>query len=87
MGAVTLSWTPPTQRVDGSPLGALAAYRILYGQASGQYDHMIRVDSPGIVRYVVEGLAPGTWHFAISAIAVDGLESSPSMEVSKTISD
>lgn len=86
-GSATLSWTPPTQRVDGSPLGTLAGYRFLYSLTSGQYDHKIRVDNPGIMRYVIEGLTPGTWYFSITAIDTDGLESSPSKEASKTIPD
>lgn len=84
-GSVTLSWTPPTERVDGTPLEGIAGYRILYGRDSGQYDRVDEIDSPGITRYVMENLSPGTWYFAVAVVAADGLESAPSAEVSKQI--
>ena len=37
LGSATLSWAAPTLRVDGSPLGNLAGYRIRYGTAPGSY--------------------------------------------------
>ena len=33
--SVTISWTPPTENNDGTPLVNLAGYRIRYGQQSG----------------------------------------------------
>lgn len=85
LGTATLSWSPPTQRADGSPIGALAGYDILYGQESRNYSIVIELDNPGLTRYVIEGLGPGTWYFAVKAVTTDGLESAPSQEVSKTI--
>ena len=84
MGSATLSWMPPTERTDGSPIGQLAGYEVLYGQVSRNYDTVVELDA-GITRYVVQDLGPGTWYFAIRAVTADGLESSPSQEVSKTI--
>jgi hypothetical protein len=85
MGTATVSWSAPTQRVDGSPIGQLAGYRVLYGKNSRDYDHSIELNSAGVNRYVVEGLGAGTWYFAVQAITSDGLTSAPSREVSKTI--
>lgn len=84
-GAATLSWTPPTTRADGSPIGELAGYRFLYGQASGEYERVEEIGNPGITRYVIDGLGPGTWYFAIQSMTSDGLVSAPSEEVSKSI--
>ena len=84
-GTATLSWTPPTERIDGSPIGQLAGYRILYGQVSRDYNIVIPLDNAGLTRYMVEGLGPGTWYFAVQAVTSDGLSSAPSQEVSKTI--
>jgi hypothetical protein len=84
-GTATLSWTPPTERVDGSPIGELAGYNILYGQGSRDYAVVIPLDNAGLTRYVVEGLGTGTWYFAVQAVTSDGLLSAPSEEVSKTI--
>jgi hypothetical protein len=83
-GTATLSWNPPTERADGTPIGALAGYRVLYGQVSMEYDTVIAIDNPGITRHMVEGLGAGTWYFAVTAVTVDGLMSAPSQEVSKS---
>jgi hypothetical protein len=84
-GSATLSWTPPTERVDGSPIGELAGYRVLYGRGSGKYDRAAEIDNPGVTRYVVENLGPGNWFFAVTVRTADGLESAPSAEVRKRI--
>ncbi|NGX16853.1 putative Ig domain-containing protein [Wenzhouxiangella sp. XN24] len=84
-GNATLSWSAPTERADGSPIGELAGYEVLYGQQSRNYDIVIELDNPGVTRYMIEGLGPGTWFFAVKAVTKDGLESAPSQEVSKTI--
>ena len=85
LGNATLSWSPPTQRADGSPIGGLAGFRVVYGTQPGRYDYSVRIDNPGITRYMVEDLYPATWYFAVTAISADGLESPPSREVSKRI--
>jgi hypothetical protein len=84
-GTATVTWSAPTQRVDGSPIGELAGYRVLYGKSSRNYDHTVEINTAGINRYVLEGLGAGTWYFAVQAITSDGLSSAPSREVNKTI--
>ena len=84
-GTATLSWSAPTERADGSPIGQLAGYEVLYGQRSRDYDTVVELDNPGITSYMIENLGPGTWYFAVKAVTTDGLESAPSQEVSKTI--
>jgi hypothetical protein len=85
LGNATLSWYPPTERTDGSPLNALKGYRIVYGLRSRMYDYSIELTNPGLTRYVIDGLTTGTWYFAIIAIDAQGLESAPSAEARKTI--
>ena len=84
-GSATLSWQPPAERLDGSPLLNLAGYRILYGQESGRYSYTIEIDNTGITRYFIGDLGEGAWFFAVVAIDTEGLESPPSAEVSKHI--
>ena len=84
-GSVTLSWTAPTTREDGTPLTDLAGFRIRYGRMSGIYDYEITIDNPGVLTYVVEGLKPGTWYFVLSAFDSSGLESNFSNEVKKKV--
>ena len=85
-GSVSLSWNPPTARVDGSPLTNLAGYKIYYGRMSGIYDYEIDLDNPGVSTYVVEGLVSGDWFFALAAYDREGLESERSNEVLRDIS-
>ena len=85
-GSATLSWIPPTQRTDSTPLTGLAGYRIYYGRMSKTYDYQIDVHNPGVVTYVIENLVSGDWYFALSAYDSQGLESDRSNEVLRNIS-
>jgi hypothetical protein len=62
---VTLSWLPPTENEDGSPLIDLAGYEIAYGRQPGTYSSRIDVGNPGVTTYVVSGLVPGEYYFAM----------------------
>jgi hypothetical protein len=84
-GTVTLSWTPPTTNSDGSPLVDLAGYRILYGQTSRTYSQTLTIAAPSVASASIEGLAQGTWYFAVKAYTAAGVESDLSNEASKTI--
>jgi hypothetical protein len=85
-GSVTLSWTAPTARTDGSPLTNLAGYKIYYGHMSGIYDYQIDINNPGILTYIIENLVSGDWYFALAAYDSQGLESDRSNEVLRQIS-
>lgn len=84
-GSVTLEWTAPTHREDGTPLTNLAGYNIYYGRMSEVYDYHIDVDNPGVTSYVVEGLKPGKWYFVLSAYDSDGIESNFSNEIERIV--
>jgi hypothetical protein len=84
-GTVTLSWTPPTTNSDGTPLTDLAGYRIVYGQASRTYTQSLTIGAPAVASAMIEGLAQGTWYFAVKAYTAAGVESDLSNEASKTI--
>jgi len=83
--SLTLSWVPPTENLDGTPLVDLKGYEIHYGNASGVYSTTIPIDNPGITRYVIDGLGAGTYFFAVTARSASGGESDYSAEVSTTI--
>ena len=74
-GTVTLSWTPPTENVDGSYLTDLAGYNIYYGLTEGQYSERINIDNPGIATYVVTNLTPNTYYFVATSYNTAGVES------------
>jgi hypothetical protein len=77
-GRATLSWTMPTQNVDGSTLTNLAGYRIHYGVAASILSESVEVPTPGITTYALDGLAPGTYYFAVRAYTSGGAQSNPS---------
>ncbi len=84
-GSATLSWVAPTQNTDGSTLSDLAGYRIVYGTSSSALNQTISISNPSVTSYVIDGLASGTWHFAVKAYTSTGAESSQSNVASKTI--
>ena len=84
-GTALLSWTPPTQNTDGSPLEDLAGYKIHYGNSSGNYSETITLDNPGLSSYLVENLVPADWFFVVTSFNTLSIESSYSLEVSKRI--
>ena len=84
-GAATLSWTAPTQNVDGSALSDLAGYVIVFGTSRTVLSQTIRIDNVSIDRYVLEQLSPGTYYFGIKAYTRSGAESEVSPLVTKVI--
>ncbi|MEO1580974.1 MAG: putative Ig domain-containing protein [Pseudomonadota bacterium] len=81
--SVTLNWTPPTRREDGSPLNGLSGYQVYYGQVSGVYPNRRSVNDGSISSFTLDSLQPGTWYVAITSIDNNGLESALSNEVAK----
>lgn len=85
-GRAVLSWTRPTQNTDDSPLADLAGYRIVYGRTVGVWHETVDVPKPAVTTYTLDGLASGTWYFAIRAFTSSGTESALSNVVSKLVS-
>ena len=54
-------------RRTAATLANLAGYRIHYGKSAATLDQTIEIRNPSISSYVVEGLAPGTYYFAVTA--------------------
>ena len=84
-GAVTLTWVPPADNTNGTPLTDLAGYHIHYGTNPENLTQVIDLASTSTTEYEVSGLAPGTYYFAISAYTTEGAESAESDVGYKTI--
>jgi hypothetical protein len=83
-GTATISWTPPTTNTDGSPLTDLTSYRIYAGAAPNQLAPFVVIDN-GFSDCVVNGLSPGLYYFAMTAVNSQGIESDLSTVVSATL--
>jgi hypothetical protein len=84
-GGAELSWTPPTQNIDGSALTNLAGYRISYGTSASAMTQTVQVANVGITRYTFDNLSPGTYYFTVRAYTSNGTESSNSNVASKIV--
>ncbi len=82
-GSLSVSWSAPTENVDGTPLDDLNGYRVYYGDFSGSYVGSEDVaDSLATTANLT--LAAGDYYVAMTAIDIDGNESDFSNEVFKT---
>lgn len=81
-GALTLAWTAPSQRQDGTPLALsdIQGYQLLYGTMRDQLDQHIEIEGGHNTQYRFEHLPSDTYHFGIIAIDRAGL-ASPLSEV------
>ena len=84
-GTATVSWTAPTTNTDGSTLTNLAGYNIYYGTSTGGLTQKVIISNPSVTTYVITGLTPGTWYFAVAAYTTNGTQSNLSGIASKTI--
>jgi hypothetical protein len=83
--AVTLTWQPPTQNSNGTPLNNLDGYKLYYGQTAGSLSNVVEISNPSTTSYSVQNLAPGTYYFAVASFNSTGIQSSLSSEVSTTV--
>lgn len=82
--AANLSWTIPTTREDGTPLGSdLAGYRI-YAECSDFFE-IVEIKEPSTTSHRWEGLPSGLCLFSITAFDIHSLESARSETKSKQI--
>ena len=92
-GDAVLTWTLATQNTDGSAIPAsgptsLASTRVEWGTCSGSNFGTAsgqQIVATPAVTYTVTGLAAGVWCFRAYSRTVAGLESAPTVAVTKTI--
>jgi hypothetical protein len=84
-GAATLTWTPPTQNVDGTSLTDLAGYRIYWGTSQNNLTNSTTVAGAGVSSALIEQLTPATYYFAVTAYDTVGNESAYSNVATKTV--
>jgi len=74
-GTATLTWIAPTQNTNGTEVTNLAGYTIYYGTDASSLSNTITVAGSTTTTYVVSGLTPGTYYFAVSAYTASGTDS------------
>jgi hypothetical protein len=84
-GSAVLTWNAPVVNTDGSPIVSLAGYKIDYGTSAGSLTHSVTIPDPAATSYTLQGLATGTWYFAVADFTSAGTVSALSAVVSKTI--
>ena len=84
-GTATLTWDRPRRNGDGSAIVNLAGYSIYYGTEPTNLNVTVRISDPYVTTYTVDSLGPGTYYFRIEAFTAEGVRSSASPTVSKTI--
>ena len=85
LGSAMVSWTPPTERTDGTTLEDLAGYRVYYGKDADSLTKVVNITNVGQTSTLIENLGNGTWYFAVTAYCSSGLESAKSNVGSKSI--
>ena len=82
-----LSWVAPSEREDGTGLSPseIAGFRIYYGVTSGDYSNTVDIDDHTATQAVLAGLPSGTYFVTVTAVDVDGRESTYSAEVVITV--
>ena len=84
-GTATLSWVPPTENTDGTPVTTLTGYHIYYGTSESAMTNEVTVASTSETSYTIGGLTAGTWYFGATAYTTTGMQSAMSSIGSKTI--
>jgi len=84
-GSATVKWNAPATNTDGSTIVNLAGYQIDYGTSASSLIQSVTISDPTATSYTLEGLATGTWYFAVSDFTSAGTVSALSTVVSKTI--
>ena len=86
-GEANLSWTPPIQNTDGTPLTNLVSYDIHSGcNSTGIYDRPVEVTPAPASSYTVLNLPDfGTCYFAVKAANSSGVLSAFSNEATKVL--
>lgn len=78
-GTVTLTWSAPGTRMDGSSLSLaeIDHYEIRYGQSQNSLNE-VEIVGGQETNFTFSNLDSGTWYFTISVVDTNGLKSAPS---------
>jgi hypothetical protein len=86
-GSLTLQWSAPVTRADGTPLSLadIDGYHIYYGVSAGYYPNSIDLADGTAQAATVNNLPVGTYYIVMTTYDVSGLESAYSSAVTKNV--
>ena len=84
-GAITLQWTAPVTRSDGTPLqlSEISGYRVYYGTSPGNYPNHINITNGTLQSATLNGIPVGSYYVAMTTLDTSGLESGYSAAIVK----
>jgi len=88
-GTMSLRWTAPTTRSDGSSLSLseIDGYRIYLGTSSDNLQMRVDVNDGTMAGYDLDNLEVGTYFVAVTTYDVDGVASSFSNIIEKSVTN
>jgi len=86
-GSMTLSWTAPSLRSDGTALAVaeIAGYTVYYGEAPDSYTNAVNIDGASVTSATITELPTGIYYVAVTARDTEGRESEYSSAILKTV--
>jgi len=86
-GTLSLRWTAPSARSDGSALALseIGGYKIYYGTSRGNYSGSYDQTNGAATSVTVSNLPTGTYYLVMSTYDTSGREGSRSQEVTKSV--
>ena len=86
-GSLSLNWTAPTTRSDGTPLSLadIDGFRIYYGKSPGNYPESVNVNDGSAQSAVVKNIPVGSYYVVMTTYDINGLESGYSSAISKNV--
>ena len=84
---INLSWIPPVEREDGTPIkmAEIAGYRVYYGSSKGNYTNNVDIADRTTMQATLSNLTTGTYYIVMTTYDMDGRESVFSPVVTKSI--
>ena len=84
-GSLTLQWSAPVTRADGTPLSLsdIDGYRIYYGASAGNYPNRIDVADSTAQTATITDMPVGPYYLVMTTYDVSGLESAYSSMVTR----
>ena len=85
-GNISLHWTAPVTRADGTPLSLsdIDGYHVYYGTSAGSYPNQLNVADGTAQSATITDIPVGTYYIVMTTYDVTGLESVYSATVAKT---